>query len=1194
MYPAPGALGWAPWPVSWAPRVRRDPATVRRRRQCLLQEHLIEVSQGNPRACDGWHRTRVNGSDQAEYAVSDSNIPLPFNPYPDFAYAADCAQAGPGDPPGTSRLHAPALRLLGEPASSTPDGSWLPLGRKDAALLCVLALDGPCARDTLATMLWPGVSIAKARASLRQRRFRIARTVSLAMIEGDEVLRLARGIRHTVTDADTLLADDPAALDGELLQGFSYEDCPGFEDWLGAARDNWRALRAQALARVASQLEESGRVAAALSLAQRLAAEEPLSDHAHRRLMRLHYLRGDLGAALEVYRQFAQRLDEELGEAPDDETATLAAELRLGDAPTRTARPLPPTLRRPPRLIARDQEWTTLERAWEERRSVLVEGAPGLGKSRLLEDFLARQPSRQAVAVASLPGDQAHPYAVLVRLLSRLWLDPGACQPRGFEALPDWARRELATLLPELGNGQPSIEPLRLLRASSLALAQANLIAVVIDDVQQADLASLELLPSLVGAGLPAWWLASRAGEVPGPLGQWLHSSTAPHHLRLCPFTPAEVAELLGSLKLPEAAGQVQAAELARCTGGVPLFTLEALRALALEPAKRLSTLQLAGDATRTICARLAHLPAQARQLAQLFALWREGLSTGTVAAILGGEAMAWDASFKALEAEQWLDTDLRMHDLVASALASAMSGAERKRLHGHIASWLQPQGSHVAQAAEHFEAAGDPLQAAPLLRAAARAAQRASRPEEEAALLDRAAAAWERAGRPNEQFEALQASVYPHMVAHGLDAALELAQGLVARAQGLRQIALAQATLAEHLNHDHREAEAVPLAEEAQKMARLAGDEPLALYALAQAAWALSGLGRCSDALRLLEPVQTTAYRAEPRVRYAISYALVDTLWTAGRLAEGIAVARAEALRAQAEEDWDMVTSMHARTTSILVCAGQGEEALKQCASMLRTRDRLGPIGSAVHGWTEYAAGDAKLMAGLVGSAIAHSERVLRGPGGAQQAESGWQSSVRTSLMLCHLLRGDPHRAQALDEDLPPRANIWWRFDRERVRARVAGALGRNPWPHLRLAREAHDEAWCIEHELELRIEEACAAAVPGQWHWMPQLELECREGGQPALAVRVAWWHVDALRRAGQVPAAAQRARQLLADGLWPVDLLPCHWLWIAQQALAAAGDPQAAEVAGRAQRAHAQTLADLGPLSGPAPQWAGWGAG
>ncbi len=1069
------------------------------------------------------------------------------------------------------------------------------MGRKDAALLCVLALEGSFARDSLATMLWPRVGVDKARASLRQRRFRLARTASWALTEGDEVLRLAPGILHTAADAETALASDPSAWDADLLHGLSFEDCPDFDTWLGAARDRWRAMRAAAMARMASQCEDAGSIASAITLAQRLVAEDPLSDYAHRRLMRLHYLRGDLGAALEVYRQFAQRLDAELGELPDTETAALAAELRLGEeAPRRAARPLPPALRRPPRLIAREEEWSALTLAWEEGRSVLVEGVPGIGKSRLLHDFLASRSSRRTLIVESLPGDVARPYSLLVRLLTRIWLEPCACAPRGFEALPDWARRELATLLPELGKGQPSIEPLRLQRAISLALPQADLLAVVVDDIQQADLASLELLPSLVGAGLPLWWLASRTGEVPGPVAQWLQSSTAPLHLRLRPFTSAEVAELLASLKLTGAAGQVCPAELSQCAGGVPLFVVEALRAVAHEPVGHLSTLHLSGHAVRIILVRLTRLSEQARRLAYVFGLWRGSLSAEAAAHILGGEAAGWRTSLAELEAEQWLDANLHMHDLVAGALASAMPVAERMGLHGRIGSWLRVSGAPAAQVADHFEAAGDHLLAAPMLVAAARTAKRASRPAEEAALLDRAAAAWARGGRPGEQFEALQASVHPHMVAHGLIVSIALARDLVSRARGRRQIALAQATLAEQVNCDGREAEALPLAEESLEMARREGDESLALYAVAQVAWALSGLGRDGDALRVLEPVQATAAGAEPRVRYAIFFALADALWSAGRLAEGIEVARAEALRAEAEEDWSAVAALHARTTSILVCAGQAEEALRQGASMLRARERLGPIGGVMHGWTEYAIGDAKLMMGLVGSSIAHRQRALQGPGLTGQPDVAWQSSARTALMMSHLLRDDPHSALALDDVLPDSANPRWRFNRELVRARVAGALGRNPWPLLRQARCAHEEAWCIEHELELRVEEARAAAIPGRWQWMEPLELDCRQGGQHALAVRVAWWHVDALRCHGRVTDAWRRARQLLAEGLWPVDLLPCHWLWIAQQALAAAGDPLAHDVAIRAQRAYAQTLADLGPLSGPPAQWVGLEAG
>jgi hypothetical protein len=88
-----------------------------------------------------------------------------------------------------------------------------------------------------------------------------------------------------------------------------------------------------------------------------------------------------------------------------------------------------------------------------------------------------------------------------------------------------------------------------------------------------------------------------------------------------------------------------------------------------------------------------------------------------------------------------------------------------------------------------------------------------------------------------------------------------------------------------------------------------------------------------------------------------------------------------------------------------------------------------------------------------------------------------------------------------------------------------------------------------------------------------------------QGALATRVAWLRVDALRRTGETEEAARRARELLAQPLWPSDLLPCHWLWIAHVALAAVGDPLAGQTLDRARAAYAETLADLGKLSGPA---------
>ena len=49
----------------------------------------------------------------------------------------------------------------------------MPLERKDAALLALLAFDGPQPRGEAAALLWPDADAAHARNSLRQRLFRL-------------------------------------------------------------------------------------------------------------------------------------------------------------------------------------------------------------------------------------------------------------------------------------------------------------------------------------------------------------------------------------------------------------------------------------------------------------------------------------------------------------------------------------------------------------------------------------------------------------------------------------------------------------------------------------------------------------------------------------------------------------------------------------------------------------------------------------------------------------------------------------------------------------------------------------------------------------------------------------------------------------------------------------------------------------
>ncbi len=117
---------------------------------------------------------------------------------------------------------------------------------------------------------------------------------------------------------------------------------------------------------------------------------DPLSEGAHRRLMRLLYLMGDRPAALRAYHRCRNLLERVLGVAPLPETRDLAQLIDRGavDAPPAPARRIPLAVLRPPVLVGRADVWAKMEAAWANGQCILLVGPAGAGKSRLMQDFV--------------------------------------------------------------------------------------------------------------------------------------------------------------------------------------------------------------------------------------------------------------------------------------------------------------------------------------------------------------------------------------------------------------------------------------------------------------------------------------------------------------------------------------------------------------------------------------------------------------------------------------------------------------------------------------------------------------------------------------------------------------------------------------------------------------------------------------
>ncbi len=1031
------------------------------------------------------------------------------------------------------------VSLTRAPSLTAPQGSS-PLSRKDAALLAVLALDGACARDTLARMLWPDSSPVHALANLRQRRFRLARVAGGPVVDGDRTLRLTDAVRHPAAEADRLLQADPAALDGDLLEGLDFADCPDLDHWLQPARERWQVLRAQALGRLASKLEAAAQLATALAVAQRLAADEPLSDHAARRLMRLHHRRGDLGAAIDAYRRFAERLDAELGERPDDETAALAASLRQGIAPA--PRAVPPTLARPPRRIGRDAAWAALQGALVDGRSLIVEGAPGVGKSRLLGDFVAESALR-GLHLAALAGDAARPYALLVRLLSRLWLDPRALRPGGAEDLPTWARRELAVLLPELGDAVRQTSTLRLQRAAALALRGAGLRLVALDDIQQADAATLELLPALAEEGGLCWLLGLRSDETPPALQPWLQASKPPQLVRLAALDRAQLAELLGDLALPGIDGPDWAEALARHTGGLPLFVLETLRSLHEMPTPALDALPPPADAAQAVRARATRLPEAARQLAHAAAVLAAPLALDTGAALFGGRPADWAGAFGALESAQWLDAGGRMHDLVAAALREAMPAAERRWLHSRIGERLAAGEGDPLVAAGHWEAAGVPAQAAPLLEDAAQRAGRAGRPAEQIALCDRAMACWAAAGQPDRRLAAWRDSAQPRLFLLGPRLLRPEAQLRLEEAGNAAQRLDALIVLAETCLVAMDLGAAELAAAQALTLARRLARPALRVRAVCSLAASQAQQGRVSAALTVLE-AEADARSALPRAAQQAWFSTRSyLLHRADRLIE-CADLLAEVIRFAAHsDDGPELCTVLSNRSILLSSLGRFSEALGDAERAVEVLGQFGETGEihevgSAHGGNVHVA-LAYALTGL-GRLDEASTAVNRAARAFSTLGQPWTAIAANAQASVQLLAGDADAAAAA-LGAPPAAPAYVAARHHLLRSRIAALRGEDPAPALDCGHAALATAQDATAALQLDGDAARRLPPRPRSARLAALARRAARRQQFAIAARLRWWRVQALLDADRPAAAARAVQALTRSGAAPSDWRP-----------------------------------------------------
>ncbi|PYE54989.1 AfsR/SARP family transcriptional regulator [Deinococcus yavapaiensis] len=243
---------------------------------------------------------------------------------------------------------ATTLQLLGAPTVLNAAKRRVALERKTAALLAILALEGPTPRARLLHLLWPESREETARNNLVQLLRKLHALAGTSLIEGRVCLALCADVTADVLGLDASPSGSDASLlhgDPRLLAACEFDDCPDLEEWVIFARERLFERTLLRLRDHADRFERTGQSSEALRVVQRLLYLDPLSEDAHVRLMRLHASTGNRHRAWTCFEQLRTRLRRELGVEPLGETQGLARALLGGERFTADARPAAFSLR---------------------------------------------------------------------------------------------------------------------------------------------------------------------------------------------------------------------------------------------------------------------------------------------------------------------------------------------------------------------------------------------------------------------------------------------------------------------------------------------------------------------------------------------------------------------------------------------------------------------------------------------------------------------------------------------------------------------------------------------------------------------------------------------------------------------------------------------------------------------------------
>ncbi len=559
-----------------------------------------------------------------------------------------------------------------------------------------------------------------------------------------EPIRAWRKPAEAGRDILEAVAKGVALYRGEFLSGFALPRHSEFENWVLLERERLEQLYVEALVFLAQAYAVQGDYPRAIAFARQGIEVEPIREDLHRLLMQMYERTGQRAAALSQYERCVIILEKELGVDPLPETRDLYQAILRGA-------PLPSLAPRAPShvwdalpgmdvpFVGRERILERLIREWDKTllgmgRMVFLRGEPGIGKTRLVHEFVRRVDAPILVG-AGEPGLEASPYHPLQTMLAKTF------PTIAWETLDvsSDVLAEVSRLLPDVRSYCPET-PLPL--PTDAAIGQSRMFealfrfllallhrptAMFVDDAQWTTEALWQWFTFLSHhiTQTPLLLIfAFRPEEAPPALQRFIvdmqHRGLA-SVMDLSGLSEKEVATLVGYVceKVQDQLTGVSAHLLSRHTGGNPYFILETVRWLLEQPSPT-PALPIPNRVRDVLHYRLELLSPLSRQVLYAAAVLSPYLTVTLLARTAGrSEEETVEALEDLMHRQLLVETGefqpaFRFaHEQLRQVVYEEIGIARRRHLHRRAAHALQTLRPALIQnldaaLANHWEAAGE------------------------------------------------------------------------------------------------------------------------------------------------------------------------------------------------------------------------------------------------------------------------------------------------------------------------------------------------------------------------------------------------------------------------------------------------------------------------------------------------------